>query len=111
MIAPLAPSPVVAIPSAYPHAFSSARSYNGADLLEAGEESFDRLININLKGPYFLSQLVALRMIEQVKSGNLSSMGLPRIVNISSVSGYAPSTNRGRSEERRVGQETSAAGT
>jgi len=34
-------------------------------------------------------------MIEQVKSGNLSSMGLPRIVNISSVSGYAPSINRG----------------
>jgi 3-oxoacyl-[acyl-carrier protein] reductase len=66
-----------------------------ADLLEAGEESFDRLININLKGPYFLSQLVALRMVEQVKSGNLSSMGLPRIVNISSVSGYAPSINRG----------------
>ena len=66
-----------------------------ADILEAGEESFDRLININLKGPYFLSQLAALRMIEQVKSGNLSSMGLPRIVNISSVSGYAPSVNRG----------------
>ncbi|MCI0665424.1 MAG: 3-ketoacyl-ACP reductase [Acidobacteria bacterium] len=66
-----------------------------ADILEAEEESFDRLININLKGPYFLSQLVALRMIEQVKSGNLSSMGLPRIVNISSVSGYAPSVNRG----------------
>src|SRR5215510_6520391 len=30
-----------------------------ADLLEAGEESFDRLININLKGPYFLTQIVA----------------------------------------------------
>src|SRR5689334_16107513 len=25
-----------------------------ADLLEASEESFDRLINVNLKGPYFL---------------------------------------------------------
>src|SRR3954464_15836018 len=36
-----------------------------ADLLEAGEESFDRLIDINLKGPYFLTQLVARRMIEQ----------------------------------------------
>ena len=30
-----------------------------ADILEAGEESFDRLIEINLKGPYFLTQLVA----------------------------------------------------
>ena len=37
-----------------------------ADLLEATEESFDRLIGINVKGPYFLSQLAARWMIEQV---------------------------------------------
>src|SRR5688572_11903083 len=36
-----------------------------ADLLDASEESFDRLINVNLKGPYFLTQLVARRLIEQ----------------------------------------------
>src|SRR4051794_519805 len=30
-----------------------------ADLLEAGEESFDRLYAVNLKGPYFLTQLIA----------------------------------------------------
>ncbi|HRD98488.1 MAG TPA: 3-ketoacyl-ACP reductase [Rubrivivax sp.] len=30
-----------------------------ADLVDAGEESFDRLIAINTKGPYFLTQLVA----------------------------------------------------
>src|ERR1035437_6087652 len=36
-----------------------------ADILEAGEESFDRLININLKGPYFLTQRVAKEMIRQ----------------------------------------------
>lgn len=30
-----------------------------ADIVEAGEESFDRLIAINTKGPYFLTQLVA----------------------------------------------------
>src|SRR5258707_3779578 len=35
-----------------------------ADILEATEESFDELINTNLKGPYFLSQLVARRMID-----------------------------------------------
>src|SRR5256885_647108 len=40
-----------------------------ADVLEASEESFDRLININLKGPYFLTQLVARRMIKQISSG------------------------------------------
>ena len=30
-----------------------------ADILEASEESFDRLLNINVKGPYFLTQLAA----------------------------------------------------
>jgi 3-oxoacyl-[acyl-carrier protein] reductase len=66
-----------------------------ADLLEAGEESFDRLININLKGPYFLTQLVARRMIEQIRRGDVSAFGLPRIVTITSVSAYAASVNRG----------------
>ena len=36
-----------------------------ADILDATEESFDRVIGINLKGPYFLTQLVARWMIEQ----------------------------------------------
>ena len=58
-----------------------------ADLLEASEESFDRLININLKGPYFLTQLVARAMIAQSTRG--------KIVNITSVSAYTASTNRG----------------
>ena len=59
-----------------------------ADILDAGEESFDRVLGINLKGPYFLTQLVARRMIEQG--------GAPgKIVVISSVSAYAASVNRG----------------
>jgi 3-oxoacyl-[acyl-carrier protein] reductase len=66
-----------------------------ADLLEAGEESFDRLININLKGPYFLTQIVARRMIEQVQRGDVSAFGLPRIVTVTSVSAYTASINRG----------------
>jgi NAD(P)-dependent dehydrogenase (short-subunit alcohol dehydrogenase family) len=57
-----------------------------ADILEASEDSFDRLININVKGPYFLTQLVAKWMIEQ-RGG--------KIVTISSVSAYTASTNRG----------------
>jgi len=65
-----------------------------ADLLEAGEESFDRLIDINLKGPYFLTQLVARQMIEQVRNPQ-SEIRNPRIVTISSVSAYTASTNRG----------------
>jgi len=63
-----------------------------ADLLDAGEESFDRLIGINLKGPYFLTQLVARRMIEQVTAGVLER---PKIVTISSISAYTASVNRG----------------
>ncbi|MGH9844889.1 MAG: 3-ketoacyl-ACP reductase [Blastocatellia bacterium] len=66
-----------------------------ADLLDAGEESFDRLINVNLKGPYFLTQLVARQMIEQVRGGAIDSFGLPRIVTITSVSAYTASVNRG----------------
>jgi 3-oxoacyl-[acyl-carrier protein] reductase len=59
-----------------------------ADILEAGEESFDRVLGINLKGPYFLTQLVARRMIEQ--------SGTPgKIVIVSSMSSYTASVNRG----------------
>ena len=66
-----------------------------ADLLEAGEESFDRLIAVNLKGPYFLTQIVARQMIEQAQRGDVKAFGLPRIVTITSVSAYAASVNRG----------------
>lgn len=63
-----------------------------ADILEAGEASFDRLININLKGPYFLTQLVARRMIDQVQQGIIHH---PKIVTVSSISAYTASVNRG----------------
>ena len=62
-----------------------------ADILVATEESFDRVININLKGMYFLTQLVANWMIELKKKGNIN----PQIVNISSNSSYTSSTGRG----------------
>ncbi|MFY1674443.1 3-ketoacyl-ACP reductase [Plantactinospora sp. WMMB334] len=63
-----------------------------ADLLEAGEESFDRLVEINLKGPYFLIQLVANTMIAQQAEGRTTR---PKIVVISSISAYTASVNRG----------------
>jgi NAD(P)-dependent dehydrogenase (short-subunit alcohol dehydrogenase family) len=65
-----------------------------ADILEAGEESFDRLIAINVKGPYFLTQLVANWMIELVQSPK-SEVRNPKIVTVSSISSYTASTNRG----------------
>jgi NAD(P)-dependent dehydrogenase (short-subunit alcohol dehydrogenase family) len=63
-----------------------------ADLLEATEESFDRVLGINLKGPYFLTQLVAKWMIEQKKQYPNRSY---RIVNIGSMSTYTSSPARG----------------
>jgi 3-oxoacyl-[acyl-carrier protein] reductase len=65
-----------------------------ADILEATEESFDRVMNINLKGPYFLTQLVANQMIQQ-QTSNSKPQTTAKIINITSVSAYAASTNRG----------------
>lgn len=63
-----------------------------ADILEATEDSFDRVMGVNLKGPYFLSQLVANWMIEQRKE---HPERVFRIVNIGSISAYTSSTGRG----------------
>jgi 3-oxoacyl-[acyl-carrier protein] reductase len=62
------------------------------DILEATEESFDRIMKINLKGPYFLTQRVAHWMIEQKKRGENRN---PKIVNISSINAYTASPSRG----------------
>jgi len=56
------------------------------DLLEATEESFDEVLGVNLKGPYFLTQSAARWMREQ-RSG--------RVVFVTSISAYASSVNRG----------------
>jgi len=65
-----------------------------ADILEASEESFDLLINVNLKGPYFLTQAVANWMIEQTRQGVYKGAP-PKIVTVGSISAYTASANRG----------------
>ena len=65
-----------------------------ADILEAEEASFDRLIGINLKGPYFLTQLAARFMIEQL-GGNPAEPGAMSVITVSSISAYTASVNRG----------------
>jgi len=65
-----------------------------ADILEAGEESFDRLMAINVKGPYFLTQSVANFWISKMRDGK-SIVRKPKIVTISSISAYTASVNRG----------------
>src|SRR6185503_5369199 len=64
------------------------------DLLDATAESFDRIVDTNLKAPYFLTQAVARWMIEQRSSGAIDGYS-PAIVNITSVSAYAASPERG----------------
>jgi len=99
-----------------------------ADLLEAGEQSFDELISTNLKGPYFLTQLVAKHMVQKAKEidsllatlkdgqerddqkqtrarlrelGHYGGQGESdrtigrSIINITSISAYTASVNRG----------------
>jgi len=61
------------------------------DLLEATEESWDVVFATNLKGPFFLSQLAAREMIRQIRAGRIPD---GKIIVISSISGYAVSTNR-----------------
>ncbi|MBR0226430.1 MAG: 3-ketoacyl-ACP reductase [Thermoguttaceae bacterium] len=63
-----------------------------ADILDATEESFDRVMNINLKGPYFLTQLVAQYMVGQKRQNADFSAA---IVNIGSVSATVASVSRG----------------
>jgi 3-oxoacyl-[acyl-carrier protein] reductase len=61
------------------------------DLLEMTEESYERVMNINLKGPVFFAQKIAREMIwmkQQIVEYN------PVIVFITSVSSVLSSTNR-----------------
>jgi NAD(P)-dependent dehydrogenase (short-subunit alcohol dehydrogenase family) len=58
---------------------------NRTDLLEGTEESFDRVLDINLKGTYFLTQKAAKWMINQVKADPERS---PKIVMISSAAAF-----------------------
>ena len=62
-----------------------------ADILEASEASFDRLIGVNLKGPYFLTQRAARLMMASAPLERT-----PRaVVSVTSISAFTASTNRG----------------
>jgi NAD(P)-dependent dehydrogenase (short-subunit alcohol dehydrogenase family) len=64
-----------------------------ADITEATEESFDEVIGINLKGPYFLSQLVARYWLAHPGQSRLS--GGYKLLFVTSVSANTASVNRG----------------
>ncbi len=63
-----------------------------ADILAATEENWDTVLGTNLKGPFFLTQAVANEMLRLRAAGTIER---GTIVNISSLSAYAVSTNRG----------------
>jgi 3-oxoacyl-[acyl-carrier protein] reductase len=63
-----------------------------ADILEASEESFERLMRINLQGPYFLTQGAANWMARQ-KKADAGFAGA--VVNVTSISAEVASVNRG----------------
>jgi NAD(P)-dependent dehydrogenase (short-subunit alcohol dehydrogenase family) len=62
------------------------------DVLETSEASYDEVMAVNLKGPFFLTQRVARVMIELVQAGRITQ---PKIINLGSLSTYTSSVNRG----------------
>ncbi len=58
------------------------------DVMETTEESFERLLHINLQGPFFLTQLVANYMAKHQEPGQC-------VVNMSSCSAEVASVSRG----------------
>ena len=62
------------------------------DILETTEHSFDEVMHVNLKGPYFLTQAVSKWMIDQ-KENDPEFDGC--IINVSSISATIASINRG----------------
>lgn len=63
-----------------------------ADLLETSEESYDYVVDTNLKGVFFLTQSIARRMV----ASRANDPGFEAaIINITSISATLVSTNRG----------------
>lgn len=61
------------------------------DILEISEQSMNEVLAVNLIGPFFLTQLVARKMIELVDQKVVEH---PKIVNIGSISAFTSSTSR-----------------
>lgn len=62
------------------------------DILETTEASYDEVMAVNLKGPFFLTQQVVNQMIAMQQAGTIAQ---PKIINIGSISAYTSSPNRG----------------
>jgi NAD(P)-dependent dehydrogenase (short-subunit alcohol dehydrogenase family) len=66
-----------------------------ADVLDMPEESYDFVMDTNLKGPFLLTQRVAKHMLETPKPTDGHPSAFKQIINISSISAYTAHVNRG----------------
>ena len=64
-----------------------------SDLLEMTEHSYDRVTGINLRGPFFLTQAIARRMVEDRRQ---DERFVAYVINVGSISATVASTNRGQ---------------
>lgn len=64
-----------------------------ADITEATEEIFDEVLGVNLKGPYFLSQLAVRHWLEN--PGACVLHGGYKLLFVTSISAFTASVNRG----------------
>ena len=60
------------------------------DMLDLGEEEYDAVMDVNLRGTFFLTQEIAKVMLEQSVCGEEK----PIVITVSSISAYASSMNR-----------------
>lgn len=64
-----------------------------ADLLEMTPDSFDRVLGVNLRGTFFLTQYAARRMLEQ--RNKASTRSFAAVITLTSISADTSSVNRG----------------
>ncbi len=64
------------------------------DILETTQESYDLVMNVNLKGPFFLTQKAVKEMLRLKDEAKIEQYN-PKIINISSMSAYTSSPSRG----------------
>ena len=62
------------------------------DLLKVSLESYERCLSVNLRGPFFLTQRIARRMLEEQRTEAAPARS---IVTVTSVNAGAPSIDRG----------------